>query len=333
MTEIEDRVVLKVPERVIPVPTTVSPEAQAYLAMGPLQAPGYPALDDVEGWRTMVAATNQMMVGRLADSGLTSPVGFDVDELSLNGLGVYVVTPPGFDPNDTRVYLDIHGGAWTIGGGELCRVTGIRTATMIGMRVWSVDYRMPPDHPYPAAVDDCLTAYRALLEEHRPEEIVVGGGSAGGNLSAALVLRARDEGLPLPAAAILLTPALDLTQSGDTFQTNLGVDTILTRNEPTIPLLYAGGHDRRDPYISPLFGDLSKGFPPTLLASGTATCSSRTPCACTAHCAPRVFPPSSTSSKRPPTASSAEARPKTVTSIERCAASSTSTPHRRADQT
>ena len=79
------------------------------------------------------------------------------------------------------------------------------------MRSWSPDYRMPPDHAYPAALDDCLAVYRDLLERHRPGEIVVGGVAPGGNLAAALVLRARDEGLPLPAAAVLGTPELDLT--------------------------------------------------------------------------------------------------------------------------
>jgi acetyl esterase/lipase len=143
------------------------------------------------------------------------------------------------------------------------------TAAKLGMRVWAIDYRMPPDHPYPAALDDCLAAYRTLLHDHRPAEIVVGGVSAGGNLSAVLILRARDEGLPLPAGAVLLTPALDLTQSGDTFQTNLGVDTVITTDDPSPILLYAGGHDLTDPYLSPLFGDFRRGFPPALLASGT----------------------------------------------------------------
>jgi acetyl esterase/lipase len=73
----------------------------------------------------------------------------------------------------------------------------------------------------------------------------------------------------MPGATILLTPALDLTQSGDTFRTNLGVDTVITRSDPSALLLYAGGHDLRDPYVSPVYGDLARGFPPTLLASGT----------------------------------------------------------------
>jgi epsilon-lactone hydrolase len=260
---------LEVPPRVIPVPTTISREAQAMLALGPMPAPEYPALDDADGWRRMIAATDQAMLSMWTDAGLASPDGFEFEELTVDGVRVFVITPDGLDPDDRRTYLDIHGGAFIVGGGDLCRVIGTMTAAKLGMRVWTVDYRMPPDHPFPAGLDDCVVAYRALLQRHGPEEIVVGGTSAGGTLSAALVLRARDEGLPIPAVAILLTPGTDLTQSSDTFRTNAGVDTILRPDAGEPLLLYAGGHDLRDPYVSPVYGDFTKGFPPTLLASGT----------------------------------------------------------------
>jgi epsilon-lactone hydrolase len=269
MTVAEGRPVLQVPAREIPVPTTVSPEAQAMLAMGPMQMPESPALDDRDGWKKLIAETDAMVLEMLDLGGLRSPEGFHVDERTVAGVRVYDITPDDLDPGDTRVHLDPHGGAFTVGGGELARAMSIMTAKRAGMRVWSPDYRMPPDDPYPAAVDDCLAVYRALLSEHRPQEIVVGGVSAGGNLSAALILRARDEGLPLPAAAVLQTPAMDLTSSGDTFRTNMGIDTVITRDDAGALLLYAGGHDLRDPYVSPVYGDFSKGFPPTLLASGT----------------------------------------------------------------
>ena len=268
MTVAEDAV-LHVPARDIPVPTSISPEAQAVLAAGPMVTEEYPPLDDAAAWHAMIAATNAMVVKSFTDSGLMSPEGFEVEEISVDGVRVFVITPTELDPDDTRVYLDPHGGAFIVGGGEASRGTGIMTARKTGMRVWSVDYRMPPDDPYPAAVDDCLAAYRALLEDRSPEEVVVGGVSAGGNLAAALVLRARDEGVPVPAAVIMLTPVVDFTRSGDTTRTNLGVDTVLTRDDRGAALLYAGGHDLREPYLSPLFGDLAKGFPPTLLASGT----------------------------------------------------------------
>jgi acetyl esterase/lipase len=126
---------------------------------------------------------------------------------------------------------------------------------------------MPPDHPFPAGLDDCLAFYRRLLRDHAPSEIIVGGGSAGGNLAAATILRARDEGLPLPAAAVLISPEVDLTESGDSFFTNAGIDgmgSLMAANR-----LYAAGHDLTDPYVSPLFGDYAKGFPPTLITAGT----------------------------------------------------------------
>jgi acetyl esterase/lipase len=128
---------------------------------------------------------------------------------------------------------------------------------------------MPPEHPYPAALDDCLSAYRYLLASYEPSQIVVGGSSAGGNLAAAMVLRARDEGLPLPAALVLLTPELDLTESGDSFEVNRVVDVVLPGSLEASIAVYAGGNDLNHPYLSPLFGDFSLGFPPTFLQAGT----------------------------------------------------------------
>ncbi|WP_245866045.1 alpha/beta hydrolase [Rhodococcoides kyotonense] len=185
------------------------------------------------------------------------------------GVPVFVVTPPNTSIDDDRVFLDIHGGALIQGGGETCRLNGIATAGQVGARTWAVDYRMPPDHPYPAPLDDCVAAYRAVLREHHPSRVIIGGGSAGANLAAALILRARDEGLPLPAAAVLLTPELDLTESGDTFQTNAAVDIVGNQSLMPVNRLYAGGHDLAHPYLSPLFADLKEGFPPTLLTAGT----------------------------------------------------------------
>ena len=137
------------------------------------------------------------------------------------------------------------------------------------MQVWSVDYRMPPDHPYPTTVDNCLAAYRRLLEERRPEEVILGGASAGGNLVAATVLKARDEGLPIRTACVMISPCTDLTQDGDTWNTNEGVDTVMRGSFMPCFELYADGHDLRNPYLSPVYGDFTKGFPPTILTSGT----------------------------------------------------------------
>lgn len=273
MATAEQRPVFHLPARDIPVPASISPEAQAVLARGPLLPDtSYPALDDSAAWQALIAERENAILTMIAAMGTrgagAKPAATQIGEIDPGGFPVYVILPEGVSPDDRRVYLDIHGGAWIQGGGELCRSTALRSAPIYGARVWAVDYRMPPRYPYPVPLDDCLAAYRTLLGERRPEEIIVGGVSAGGNLAAALVLRARDEGLPLPAAVVLDTPATDLTAAGDTWQTNNGLDTMLTGDIAAPTLLYAAGRDLRDPYISPLFGDL-KGFPPAILMSGT----------------------------------------------------------------
>ena len=258
---------LHVPARDIPVPRSLSPEAQAVLAAGVIPGANYPPLEDLDAWRAMIAQTSEFVLQLLPANALDSVVS---EEIELGGVRTFRLTPREVDPEDPRVYLDLHGGALINGAGEACRVMAARTAVRFGIRVCAPDYRMPPDHPYPTPLDDCVEAYRGLLEGHRAEQIVVGGGSAGGNLAAALILRARDEGLPLPAASVLLSPEVDLTESGDSFQTMVGVDT-MGGGASLMPanLLYANGHDLADPYVSPLFGDFGAGFPPTLLTSGT----------------------------------------------------------------
>lgn len=267
MADSELRPILHVPGRDVPIPAHLSPEAQAQLAQGSLTNPPWPTLNDIGSWRRLIAAMDEMGLAGLTMIG--QHVEAEAQEVDAQGVRVFVVTPRDRAANDSAVYLDIHGGALLWGGGPSCRAMGIISAGMVGAKVWAVDYRMPPDHPYPAALDDCVTAYRALLREHPPEKIIIGGPSAGGNIAAAMILRARDEGLPLPAAAVLMTPELDLTESGDTFNTLLGVDTALTSRLMPANLLYAGGHDLAHPYLSPLFGDFTKGFPPTFLQSGT----------------------------------------------------------------
>ena len=258
---------LRVPPRTIPVPTSVSPQAQAQLASPGLSPEPYPPSGDLAGWREYAAAMDAQLFAYLAD---IDSDGAEVEHSTIDGgAEVFAIIPPNAIPGDRRVFLDIHGGGLIAGGGRCCRVTGIISAIRYGLPTWAVDYRMPPDHPYPAGLDDCVAAYRTLLETREPGDIVIGGTSAGGNLAAALILRVRDEGLPQPAAALLLTPELDLSESGDSFRTNLGVDNVLTQSMMPINLLYANGHDLTGPYLSPLFGDFAAGFPPTLLATGT----------------------------------------------------------------
>ena len=267
----------RVPAREIPIPATLSEAAQAVTAMGtPLTPKPWPVLEDREAVQAFIAERDGMVPEGAGGPMVASCYGTadagvhcETERIELGDVGVYQAVPDGLGAEDRRVYLVIHG-AWISGGGEVARQGAAMTAGSLGARTWAVDYRMPPFHPFPTPLDDCLTAYRALLKDHRPEEIIIGGMSGGANLTVATILRARDEGLPLPAAAVVNTPPIDLTKAGDTHQTSQGID--ISYNEAELEIvfkLYTDGHDRLDPYVSPLFGDFTKGFPPTILTTGT----------------------------------------------------------------
>lgn len=249
----------------LPIPNSISAEAQAVLALPFMSAPPFPAIDDLAGWRENVAAVDAQLAVFMAGRQLPDPPA--VERIVIAGVTAYHAIPHGVDAAAPRIFLDLHGGGLIYMGGEAVGSMAGVMAGRLGMRVISVDYRMPPDHLYPAALDDAVAVYRALVAQWGAGAIIIGGTSAGGNLAAALVLRARDEGLPLPAACVLLTPEVDLTESGDTFQTLAGLDRL--RSLIPVNRLYAGGASLNDPYLSPLFGDFSKGFAPTFLQSGT----------------------------------------------------------------
>jgi epsilon-lactone hydrolase len=203
------------------------------------------------------------MVGPRADH---LPV--EVTTMKLDGFDVYQLVPYKAE-KDRHVVPEIHGGGFINFEGDPCRILSSGMATALAVSVEAVDYRMPLYHPIPTPLDDCFSAYRALLEVRDPKEIVVMGGSPGGKLAAALLRRARDAGLPLPAAAVLVTPAVDLTNSGESLHTNRGLDNVLASADAVPSMLYAQDHDLLDPYVSPLFGNFEDGFSPTLLTSGT----------------------------------------------------------------
>jgi len=258
---------VRLPAREIPPPVALSEQARAVLAAPTPPAGRYPAFDDHDGWRRLIASRDRAQAAETAP--YVDRLQADVAARAMGGAPVHVATPRGERLRDPRhVLLDIHGGALLFGGGEAnVRFSAASMALRTGCVAYSLDYRVPPDHPYPAALDDCMAVYKALLAERPPREIVFSGASAGGNLAAALVLRARDEGLPLPAGVILRTPELDLTESGDSFHTLMGLDTVLPAALMEVNLVYAGGADLSHPYLSPLFGDLT-GFPPTWLQAG-----------------------------------------------------------------
>jgi monoterpene epsilon-lactone hydrolase len=168
-----------------------------------------------------------------------------------------------------RVLLYLHGGGYCIGSLDTHRGLAARLALAGECRVLVADYRLAPEHPFPAALDDALAAYHWLLDQGIPSNrIAIGGDSAGGGLTIATGVSLRDASAPLPAALFLISPWTDLTFSGDSIHTRLQVDPIFGRNGgPHYVPAYAGSADPANPLISPLFADLH-GLPPTLIHVG-----------------------------------------------------------------
>lgn len=260
---------LVVPARTIPVPTTISPEAQASLAASAqIPARAEPEPNDLSGWKSYLEVTNAGLTE--LSQRFTHEHPGSVAEHTLAACTLYEVTPSTFlEQHSDKVLLYIHGGGFTSGWGIAAANMAHTLAGTTGLQTFSVDYRMPPDHPFPAGLDDAVDAYRYLLERYQPAKIAVAGGSAGAGLAASLMHKVKDLGLPLPAVCALASPEADLTESGDTFETNEYIDVVLKHRLTRSILLYANGHDLTDPYLSPLFGDFSNGFPPTILTAGT----------------------------------------------------------------
>jgi epsilon-lactone hydrolase len=256
--------------RTIAPPRSISEQAQQLLAAA-YNRPGLatcPPQHDKAGWRAMIAASNKAFEPMAEMILQMSPA--SVETTKMAEVVVHIGTPQQLSAaGEERAVLVLHGGALIFLEGKFAMAMAAANAAQAGCKAYSVDYRMPPDFPYPAALDDGLEVYRELLQRYLPENIMISGGSAGGNLAAALTLKIRDLGLPMPAAVILLTPEIDLTESGDSFETHLQLDAILKKGLADVNALYADGHDLADPYLSPLFGDFAKGFPPTFIQAGT----------------------------------------------------------------
>ncbi|MFE4356163.1 alpha/beta hydrolase [Kitasatospora sp. NPDC056800] len=171
----------------------------------------------------------------------------------------------------TGTILYFHGGGWVFGSPETAMSLTGNLVARTGFRAYSLDYRLAPEHPFPAAIEDALGAYRALLDSGEdPASIAFAGDSAGGGLSVTTCLAARDAGLPLPAAIVAFSPGLDATRAGESMDTKAGIDPIFTReNLEHTGAMYLAGADPHQPLLSPaVLADLT-GFPPMLLQAGT----------------------------------------------------------------
>jgi len=196
------------------------------------------------------------------------PADVTVTAASLGAVPTAEITVGGIEPRHVVLYF--HGGVYVLGdafqSADLASQIGRRTRA----KVISVDYRLAPEHPYPAAVDDALAAYEALLDNGTaPSGIAFAGESAGGGLAVATLVNARNHGLPLPAAAFVMSPYADLTLAGTTMETKRDVDPLLSREllQPRVTD-YTSGQDAALGLISPIFADLS-GLPPLIIQAGT----------------------------------------------------------------
>ena len=199
------------------------------------------------------------------------PVEKDVSchRVSAGGVAAEWIAAPGVDPG--RVLLYLHGGGYAVGSVASHRALTGRLSRAAGAKVLSLDYRLAPEHPFPAAYEDAQAGYRWLLEQgFAPERMAVGGDSSGGGLALSALMALRDAGTPLPAAVVCLSAWTDLALTGDSIGAKAEDDPLIDRKglERYVDL-YVNGHDPKSPSMSPLYGDL-RGLPPVLLQVGTS---------------------------------------------------------------
>jgi len=224
-----------------------------------LRQSAFPAGSDVGELRRLLAELT---------SAQPLPAGVTVTAAGLGGVPAAEITVAGIEPRHVVLYF--HGGVYVLGDAAQAAGLAAQVARRTYAKVISVDYRLAPEHPYPAAVDDALAAYQALLNGGTdPADIAFAGESAGGGLAVATLVNAREHGLPLPAAALVMSPYADLTLAGTTMDTKRDADPLLSPEalRARVPD-YTAGHDAAAGLISPVFAGLS-GLPPLIIQAGT----------------------------------------------------------------
>jgi epsilon-lactone hydrolase len=249
--------------RLVPMPSTVSPEAQKWLKDIEREPPQPKDLAEIR------ARTDAWRKSQSAEAKKLFPV--NVEETTTAGVRTDIVTPLTIpDENHTRVLINLHGGGFISDSGSL--IEGIPIAYLTKMKVVSVYYRLAPENPFPAAVDDVVAVYKELLKIYQPRSIGIFGTSAGAILTGEVTVRLKQLGLPLPGALGMFSTHPDFSRPTDSqqlFALN-GFSGSIAPKDPTRPPddAYAGKTDRKDPVLSPLFADLH-GMPPSLLVTST----------------------------------------------------------------
>jgi epsilon-lactone hydrolase len=205
----------------------------------------------------------------MGSAGAPPPAGTRVEPVDADGVPAEWVTSAGV--TGERVVLFFHGGAYHLGSPAGLRNLRALLSATAAARVLSAGYRLAPEHPFPAAVEDALTAYRWLIAGGTdPRQVVISGNSSGGGLALAALVALRDAGDPLPGAAVALSPWTDLDLAGESLRTRAAADVMLTPDGAREAAdWYLAGQDPRHPYASPLYADL-RGLPPILIQAGDA---------------------------------------------------------------
>jgi acetyl esterase/lipase len=194
------------------------------------------------------------------------PAGIEVSPVSVDGLPAEWILPAGTAPD--KVIFWVHGGGYVSGSCSDHRIHVSKFVKGANIGALLFEYRLAPEHPYPAALDDSIKTYRWLLDQGvSASHIVFAGDSAGGGLALATLLAVRDQGLPLPSAAVAISPWTDLTCSGESYRSNAKKCLSPNGTWTAFSKQYAGDHDPMLPWISPLYGDLH-GLPPLLIYAG-----------------------------------------------------------------
>jgi len=260
-------------ERTLPAPAAASEALRDAIAKAPqpdvARSQGT-TFKTNEEWVKYIRAVDEAAVA--AAEALAERFKVTIEEETIAGVTVRRVTSANINPaNKDRAFVHTHGGAYVVNNGRAGLFEAILIAHRAAIPVLSIDYRMPPEHPFPAATDDVVAVWSSLIKDRDPKSMALGGTSAGGGLTLASTHKLIDLGIPVPGALFAGTPEADLTKTGDSYFINTGVDYVLVSYEGILEgaaKLYAGDHAMNDPLISPVYGDF-KGFPPTYLVSGT----------------------------------------------------------------
>ncbi|MFC6633690.1 alpha/beta hydrolase [Microbulbifer taiwanensis] len=252
-------------------PDTVSDGWQQVFASAPdpTRGPEMPAADDLEGWGKIQSQVESTLVA--AGDRAVDRYRVAVERRTLGGVPVADIRPRGWK-DDGRLLVYTHGGAYTFYSSRSAMPSSALVAASTGLRVISIDYTLAPHARWRQVTDQVLAVFRALnAEDHPMERVAIYGDSAGGALAAGAVLKMRDRGLDMPAAVVLWSPWADISETGDTYATLKDVEPRYTYARLLGPAAaaYADPAEQKHPYVSPVYGDFSRGFPPTLIQGGT----------------------------------------------------------------